>query len=1489
MLSKKLYILSLAAICLLFGQAAAISENLTFIENRSITLENNLSSMPENNPLIAVENEKSYYYGNNKSISSENCSSNLFSLAPLNPEFEEYLEGEELNEKKMLLIPGETSEVEIENLATGFIPAPVDLSHLKTSENPENRGSYPVYYDLRALGRVSPVRDQMDAGSCWAFGTCASLESYILGVEGKNMDFSENNIKNLLSEEYPEGFDRTHDDGGNAFMTTAYFTRWSGPVNENDDPYDSHSGFSQADLPSLKHIQEVLTIPARNGPEDNDPIKWALMNYGVVNSAIYYSSDAYDEANCTYYYAGSNYANHMIGIAGWDDSIDRNKFTPAAPGDGAFIVKNSWGSSWGDEGFFYISYYDTAIGSENNVHTAQDPGCYSHVYQYDPLGWVENIGFSGSSTAWAANVFTAEKAETLEAVSFYTPATGTEYEIHVYTDPVSGPVNPAGAETSASGTTVFAGYHTVSLGSGVRIEPGQNFSVVIKFTTPGYSFPVVVELPLEGYSSKARANPGESFCSPDGENWVDTALALENTNVCIKAFTSRSEAAEAAFTANVTSGPAPLTVGFIDASRFSPASWYWDLGDGNTSTDRFPAHTYSEAGKYNVTLRVENEHGNNTLEKTGWIRVTDSSLFYVDDDEPADFTSIQAAVDASSPGSTIIVKNGTYTENVDVDRAVTILSESGPEYTEVRAANQKDSVFCITADAVNISGFNISGGSRPVSPSAYSTAGVWLYDVKDCNISQNLLSGNYCGIYVILSKNCTLGGNIAESNNYGIYLSSTEGNTLKNNRMENNSYNFAFPRASTANDIDESNTVEGKPIYFFENESNLVLDSGSNAGTVYCINCQNVTVRDLNLSGNLYGLYFYNSKDSCIENISSSDNRYAFYISGSSGLDFMGNNANSNSCGLQIVDSEWNSLSGNILENNTYNFGIQGNCTSQSAPYVESGNLLDGKPLYILFGVSGYVLDAGSDVGSVCLLNCENVTIRDLVFHDEKFGIYLYGTEGAVLKNNTLSGNYYGAYLEDSSNNTVQGNKLSGNSLGIYLENSSGNFLENNNLTGNPEYGIYLYEARNNTINRNNVSGGYTGIRVECSDNNSFVENSVYGSCFGLDLFDSDYNTLTANNANSNYESGILLTISHRNTLSQNSVSENTRGITLEGWIGEILISNNSLFANTISNNSEFGVWLIAAKNNTFYGNSFNNTKNVRDTGNNIWNTTSGNYWSDYTGSDSDHNGIGDTPYIINSMTGSKDYLPVCRQTENPGENNTDENDQTKKRRSSGSRSAASGGFSIVSSADVITTSISRQQVISGQQAEFAFTGCSVTGISFISGTSAGTVTGKVEVLKNLPETVPEGPEGEVYQYMNITMGSHAFGESGVFERAVIDFKVPHAWIEENNIDEESLALNRCHDNKWVQLITEKTGKDGEFLYFRAETTGFSYYSIAGKKKDAVMIKPEATGFETDTQKITGDEVPDTDPKEAKKSPGFESMPTVAGVFFSFCLLKKKY
>jgi C1A family cysteine protease len=500
--------------------------------------------------------------------------------APVNKEFLSFLERLRSGEKDL---EGD--------YPLGYIPSPVDLSHNTGKEisvfnmqkgATDTRYTLPQTYlvsaiaseksdsvastgsglDLRADGKVSDVKNQEQCGSCWAFSTYSSLESTLLPSE--SWDFSENNMKNT------HGYDFSPCKGGNSLMSTAYLARWDGPIAESSDPYSTVSSSSPANVQELKHIQEVWYIPSRSGPLDNENIKMALTEQGAIYSTIYWNEAYFSGYHNSYYYGGSATGNHAVTIVGWDDSYDRTNFERLPSGNGAFIVKNSWGPEWGDDGYFYVSYYDTGIGRDNALFMAETAENYDNIYQYDPLGWVVSYG-SGSDTEYFANIFTSTGSEQLSAVSFYTPVPDASFQVWVYLDTHTNPTAGTNAG-SISGTASLPGYHTVSLNSPISLNSGQKFSVVVKITTPGYQYPVAMEYPYSGFSSRATARSGESFVSSNGNSWTDVTTVYPDTNVCLKAFTKDGGAVQTIIptptptpvhttTPTVTPTPAPTPEG----------------------------------------------------------------------------------------------------------------------------------------------------------------------------------------------------------------------------------------------------------------------------------------------------------------------------------------------------------------------------------------------------------------------------------------------------------------------------------------------------------------------------------------------------------------------------------------------------------------------------------------------------------------------------------------------------------------------------------------------------------------------------------------------------------------------------------------------------------------------------------------------------------------------------------------------------------------
>lgn len=394
------------------------------------------------------------------------------------------------------------------------------------------RGYIPSYYDYRTVFRDPLVKDQGKYGTCWAFASLTALESSLLPEE--ELDFSEDHMT------LNNSFSSTPNDGGEYTMAMAYLASWRGPVLEADDPYGD--SISPDGLKAVRHVQEVQVIEGK----DFDMIKEMVFKYGGVQSSLYTSltssssrSEYYNAEKSAYCYIGTEKPNHDVVIIGWDDNYPKENFKIGLEANGAFICRNSWGSSFGENGTFYVSYYDTNIGIHNVVYTKiEEADNYDTIYQSDLCGWVGQVGYS-KDRGFFANVYQTKSKEKLQAVSFYAVGKNTEYEIYIVRDfQDSSSLNDR--TFIQSGKFLNAGYYTVPLRSGIVLEAGERFAVVVKIMTPNAERPIAIEY-AEGEATKdVDLSDGEGYISLYGQTW-ESAEESQECNVCLKVFTNRAD------------------------------------------------------------------------------------------------------------------------------------------------------------------------------------------------------------------------------------------------------------------------------------------------------------------------------------------------------------------------------------------------------------------------------------------------------------------------------------------------------------------------------------------------------------------------------------------------------------------------------------------------------------------------------------------------------------------------------------------------------------------------------------------------------------------------------------------------------------------------------------------------------------------------------------------------------------------------------------
>ena len=385
----------------------------------------------------------------------------------------------------------------------------------------------PAFYDYREEGRAVPVRNQGFYGTCWAFASLTALETALMPEE--ETDFSRDHLN------FNNSYALSTEEGGSYIMALAYLAAWQGPVLEQDDPYGDN--YSPEGLAAVKHVQ-IVRMPDH---KHYDAIKQTVYLYSGVESSLYMDfdnphqeSDYYSREHASYCYNGDAVPNHDIVIIGWDDGYPAEKFKNPPEGDGAFICQNSWGEDFGDSGIFYVSYYDTNIGTYNLAYTrVDDTDNYDTVYQSDLCGWSGQIGYN-SNTGYFANVYETQGTQELQAVGFYATGGDTEYRLAVVPD-FQDADSLKGLAYLQGGYLQYSGFYTIELDEPVTVRPGQKFAVAVWITTPEVLYPIAAEFAAADLKSEVDLEDGEGYISPNGKDWERVEEGQES-NLCLKVY-----------------------------------------------------------------------------------------------------------------------------------------------------------------------------------------------------------------------------------------------------------------------------------------------------------------------------------------------------------------------------------------------------------------------------------------------------------------------------------------------------------------------------------------------------------------------------------------------------------------------------------------------------------------------------------------------------------------------------------------------------------------------------------------------------------------------------------------------------------------------------------------------------------------------------------------------------------------------------------------
>lgn len=449
---------------------------------------------------------------------------------------------------------------------------PYNIPESESSAAPRARMALPTAYDSRNSGYITSVKDQNPWGACWAFAFQGTLEaSLIKDGWSAGVDLSEQHLGYFTYYRTADLFGNTAGDqvqiylrqnvdkgyldfGGNAQWAVMAMSSWTGAADESVSVYPRNTASIRPLNNAVAYQDKVHLQNAKwVGTKDRTTMKQWILNYGASYISMVYEAPFFNRNTAAYNYQGYGNMNHAVTLVGWNDTYSKDNFPEGCKpiNNGAWLAKNSYGSAWGDRGYFWISYEDNYLNRSDSyafVMEGEAADNYDHIYQYDGTiydGYVRiQNGYS------AGNIYQTASAnangEILEAVSFMSETPNLSYKIQIYRN-VRDQTNPASGvpvfTSEQTGNVSYSGYYTIPLNEKVHLDKGERFSVVITFTNrSGTNVLLHIDKSDTSYSDMHITNhteAGQSFVgNKNGNVWYDGDQ--QGYSVRMKAFTSKA-------------------------------------------------------------------------------------------------------------------------------------------------------------------------------------------------------------------------------------------------------------------------------------------------------------------------------------------------------------------------------------------------------------------------------------------------------------------------------------------------------------------------------------------------------------------------------------------------------------------------------------------------------------------------------------------------------------------------------------------------------------------------------------------------------------------------------------------------------------------------------------------------------------------------------------------------------------------------------------